>query len=159
MLGTVLSGHWAESVVVHGFQGLLRHSDGKRCDPFTITDAHSRFLDSLPDRLAYRPEPGPSNLRGGDAGVRRAGTDRNRQRRTLCGHRVNSQLSSNATQAAGVQVPEGCSSPKGEQQRRHQLAQKLGYLLAKYFALKSWLLSWSHQISTRSSFETWRSEN
>jgi hypothetical protein len=29
---------------VHGFQGIFRYGDGSRCDPFTITDAHSRYL-------------------------------------------------------------------------------------------------------------------
>jgi hypothetical protein len=34
------------------------------------------------------PEPGPSDLRGSDAGVRRPSTDQDRQRRTVCGHRA-----------------------------------------------------------------------
>ena len=41
---TVLSGRGSESAMVHGFQRLLHHSRRKRCDPFTITDAHSRYL-------------------------------------------------------------------------------------------------------------------
>ena len=45
MLRAVLYGHRSESAVVHGFQkGYFTTGDGKRCDPFTITDAHSRYL-------------------------------------------------------------------------------------------------------------------
>jgi transposase InsO family protein len=42
MLGAVLSGHGSESVV--DFKGYFATGDGKRCDPFTIADAHSRYL-------------------------------------------------------------------------------------------------------------------
>jgi hypothetical protein len=44
MLRAVLSGDGSESAVVHGFKGYFATGDGKRCDPFTITDAHSRYL-------------------------------------------------------------------------------------------------------------------
>ena len=30
--------------MVYGLQGLVRTGDGQRCDPFTITDALSRYL-------------------------------------------------------------------------------------------------------------------
>lgn len=38
------SGDESESAVVHGLKGYFVIGDGKRCDPFTINDAHSRFL-------------------------------------------------------------------------------------------------------------------
>jgi hypothetical protein len=38
MLRTVLSGHGAKSAMVHGLQRLFATGDGKRCDPFTITE-------------------------------------------------------------------------------------------------------------------------
>ncbi|XWK66832.1 helix-turn-helix domain-containing protein [Tunturiibacter gelidiferens] len=65
------------------FKGYFATADGKRCDPFTITDAYSRYFDSLPDCLAHGPEPSSSNLRGSHAGVRGASTDQDRPRRPL----------------------------------------------------------------------------
>jgi hypothetical protein len=35
------------------FKGYFATGDGSRCDPFTITDAHSRYLIPLPDRLEW----------------------------------------------------------------------------------------------------------
>jgi transposase InsO family protein len=39
------------------FKGYFSTGDGTRCDPFTITDAHSRYLICLPDGLPDGPEP------------------------------------------------------------------------------------------------------
>ena len=43
-LATVLDGHGAQSALVYGFQRVFLTGDDYRCDQFTITDAHSRFL-------------------------------------------------------------------------------------------------------------------
>jgi hypothetical protein len=42
------------------FKGYFATGDGKRYDPFTITDAHSRYL--IRCRLAYGPQPSQSDL-------------------------------------------------------------------------------------------------
>ena len=44
MLGAVLAGHGANQLWCMDFKGYFATGDGKRCDPFTITDAHSRYL-------------------------------------------------------------------------------------------------------------------
>jgi len=44
ILGPVLGGHSTQSALVHGLKGYFSTGDGSRCDPFTITDAHSRYL-------------------------------------------------------------------------------------------------------------------
>jgi hypothetical protein len=89
MLRAVLYGHRSESAVVHGFQkGYFVTGDGKRCDPFRITDAHSRYLIRCQIVSRMDLSQGPSNLRSSHARVRSTSTDQNRQRRTVCGHRA-----------------------------------------------------------------------
>ena len=67
------------------FKGYFATGDGKRCDPLTITDAHSRYLIrcQIVSRIGFKPSPG--DLRSSDAGVRDASANPNRQRRTVCG--------------------------------------------------------------------------
>lgn len=52
------------------FKGYFTTGDCKRCDPFIITDAHSRYLIRCLDRLAHGPQPGSGDLRSGHARVR-----------------------------------------------------------------------------------------
>jgi transposase InsO family protein len=60
------------------FKGYFATGDGKRCDPFTITDAHTRYLIrcQIVSRMDLSQVPGC--LRGSDARVRGASSDQNR---------------------------------------------------------------------------------
>jgi len=49
------------------FKGYFATGDGKRYDPFTITDALQPLFDSMSDRFAHGPESGASDLRSSDA--------------------------------------------------------------------------------------------
>jgi putative transposase len=61
------------------FKGWFRTRDGARCDPLTITDAHSRFL--LDCRItAPTGDGGAACVRAGVQGVRAAAGDAHRQR-------------------------------------------------------------------------------
>src|SRR5215467_5401012 len=53
---TILQGDWSSDVCSSD----LRTADGRRCDPFTLTDAHSRYLlrcqaVARPDEASVRP--------------------------------------------------------------------------------------------------------
>ena len=75
------------------FKGYFATGDGKRCDPFTITDAHSRYLIrcqivSRMDLSQVRAICEAAMQEYQRAEYRDASTDQNRQRRTVCGHRA-----------------------------------------------------------------------
>ncbi len=65
------------------FKGYFLTGDGYRCDPFTITDAHSRFLIRCQAVATHGSSPSQRRLRCRDARVRRAGTHPHRQRSTI----------------------------------------------------------------------------
>ncbi len=69
------------------FKGYFLTGDGYRCDPFTITDAHSRFLIRCQAVARDGPSSSKRCLRCRDARVRRSRTHTHGQRSTVRGRR------------------------------------------------------------------------
>jgi transposase len=65
------------------FKGWFRTSDGTRCDPLTITDAHRPLSVEMPYRAQGRHNSRDRHLRGRISGTRTAAGDPYRQRCSL----------------------------------------------------------------------------
>ena len=59
---TVFNGHGTQSAVVYGFQRLLRNGRRQAMRSVYHHRCVQSLFDSLPDRLAHRPQPGSSDL-------------------------------------------------------------------------------------------------
>jgi hypothetical protein len=66
------------------FKRYFMTGDGLRCDPFTITDAHSRYLIRCQTVSRNGSQSGAGNLRSGNARVWVAGEDQDGPWLSLC---------------------------------------------------------------------------